>query len=214
MKGSESIEIQAKALRASEEHFRNLAEAIPQIVWTARLDGFLESYNRKWCEYTGLTLEQTQGWGWGPVLHPDDLQRCIDVWASSVQSGTAYEIEYRFKRASDGLYRWHLGRALPVRNLSGEVIKWFGTCTDIDDQKVAIERAQAAEFTLKASENRFRSIVEESPFATQLLAPDGRVTQVNKAWQEMWDVSDQLVQESVLKGYNIFTRSPDGANGA
>lgn len=89
-----------------------------------------------------MTLEQTKGWGWTPVLHPDDLEKCAKIWSNSVQTGAPYEIEYRFKRASDGTYRWHLGRALPVRDASGNIIKWFGTCTDIEDQKRAeLERA-------------------------------------------------------------------------
>ena len=118
-----------------------LANAIPQIVWTANPDGWLDYYNDCWVAYTGMSVEQTQGWGWAPVLHPDDLQRCVDAWKHSVDTGEPYEIEYRFRRASDGSYRWHLGRALPVRDAAGKIRKWFGTCTDIQDQKDAIERA-------------------------------------------------------------------------
>jgi PAS domain S-box-containing protein len=123
------------ALEASEKGFRQLADAMPQIVWTARPDGWLDYYNQRWFDYTGMSLEETQGWGWGPVLHPDDLQNCIDTWAESVRTGEPYEIEYRFKRSSDGAYRWHLGRASAVRDGEGRIIKWFGTGTDIDDQK-------------------------------------------------------------------------------
>nr|MBA2733037.1 PAS domain S-box protein [Acidobacteriota bacterium] len=119
----------------ANRRFRLMTEAIPQIVWTANPDGFLDYYNQHWFDYTGMTLEQTQGWGWQPVIHPDDLQRCVDVWANSVATGEIYEIEYRFKRAADGVYRWHLGRAVPVRDAEGHIVKWFGTCTDIDDHK-------------------------------------------------------------------------------
>lgn len=120
-------------------HYRILAEAIPQIVWTANPDGWLDYYNQRWFDYTGLTLEQTQGWGWEPVLHPDDLQNCVDRWTHAFSTGDLYETEYRFKRAADGAYRWHLGRALPVRDADGAIVKWFGTCTDIHDQKEAAE---------------------------------------------------------------------------
>ncbi len=116
-----------------------LANAMPQIVWTANPDGWLDYYNDRWVAYTGMTVEQTQGWGWAPVLHPDDLQRCIEVWKHCVETGEPYEIEYRFRRASDGSYRWHLGRALPVRDSDGKIIKWFGTCTEIQDQKNAVD---------------------------------------------------------------------------
>ncbi len=120
--------------QAGEARYRLLAEAIPQIVWTSDPDGALDYYNQNWFEYTGLTLEQTQGWGWEPVLHPDDLSNCLDRWTHSVATGADYEVEYRFKR-HDGVYRWHLGRALPLRDGQGRIVKWFGTCTDIDDQK-------------------------------------------------------------------------------
>ena len=124
-----------RAAEASEELYRILAETIPQIVWTAWPDGWIDYYNARWFEYTGLTLEETQGWGWQPVLHPDDLENCLERWHHSVHTGETYEVEYRLKRVSDGAYRWHLGRAMPVRDASGKILKWFGTCTDIDDRE-------------------------------------------------------------------------------
>jgi PAS domain S-box-containing protein len=127
------------AAEEREAHFRTLAEAIPQIVWTADPDGDLDYYNQRWFDYTGMTLEETRGWGWEPVLHPQDLAACVQRWLAAVATGDPYEMEYRFKRASDGEYRWHLGRALPVRDADGKVVKWFGTCTDIHDQKLAVE---------------------------------------------------------------------------
>ncbi|MGH2368707.1 MAG: PAS domain-containing protein, partial [Chloroflexota bacterium] len=127
-------EIQA----AAQEHFAALADAVPLIVWTARPDGRVDYANRRWFEYAGMSFDQTRGWG--AVLHPDDLHRCIDRWNEAVTTGEAYEIEYRFRRA-DGVYRWHLGRALPLRDRDGRIVRWFGTCTDIDDQKRA-EQAQ------------------------------------------------------------------------
>ncbi|HEY0407414.1 MAG TPA: PAS domain S-box protein [Pyrinomonadaceae bacterium] len=129
-------------LQASEERYRYLADAMPQIVWTARSDGYLDYYNRRWFEYTGMTMEQTKGWGWQPVLHPDDAEMCLRRWSRSVLTGEDYQVEYRFRRAADGQYRWHLGRAVALRNEDGEVVKWFGTCTDIHDQKRAEEAAR------------------------------------------------------------------------
>lgn len=137
---NQQLEAAWSELAQSEQRYRFLGETIPEIIWTANPDGWTDYFNQRWVNYTGMTLEQTQGWGWSPVLHPDDLQRCIEVWTASLQTGQPYKIEYRFKRASDGVYRWHLGRALPMRDASGKIIKWFGTCTDIDDQK----RAEAA----------------------------------------------------------------------
>jgi signal transduction histidine kinase/DNA-binding response OmpR family regulator len=143
-------------LRASEAHFRQLADAMPQIVWTARPDGSLDYFNRRWFEYTGFTEEQTFGdralagasglcEGWKPILYPDDVAVCEHKWAWAVQTGEPYQVEFRFKDRRTGGYRWHLGRAVPVRDESGRVVRWFGTCTDIDDQKRAEEALRDAD---------------------------------------------------------------------
>jgi PAS domain S-box-containing protein len=136
--------------RRQDEHLRSLAEAIPQIVWTATPDGSLDYYNQQWFDYTGMTLAETQGWGWAPVLHPDDLENCIARWSEAVRTGADYEVEYRFKRACDGAYRWHLGRARPVRDPAGSIVKWFGTCTDIDDQRRAKDTLVEGQVLLEA----------------------------------------------------------------
>jgi PAS domain S-box-containing protein len=125
---------------ASEQHYRALADAMPQIVWTARADGYNDYYNRRWYEYTGLAPEQSGGWSWQHVIHPDDVEASVRAWAKAVAAGEDYQVEYRFRRAADGEYRWHLGRAEPLRDASGRVLKWFGTATDIHEQKVAEER--------------------------------------------------------------------------
>lgn len=133
------------ALQESEHNFRQLADSMPQIVWTARPDGYLDYYNRRWYEYTGFN----EGFGdnsWLPILHPDDVQICLDTWYRSVRTGQPYQIEYRFHdRHSPGQYRWFLGRALPVRNNRGKIVKWFGTCTDINDTKQSAERQRDLE---------------------------------------------------------------------
>ena len=134
----------AAAVREGEERYSFLADTVPLIIWTGRPDGGLDYYNKAWFEYTGLTLAETQDWGWDAVLHPDDLARCVDRWMHSVKTGEPYEIEYRFKRSSDGAFRWHLGRALPMRNEQGEIVQWVGTGTDIDDAKRSKEALEAA----------------------------------------------------------------------
>jgi diguanylate cyclase (GGDEF)-like protein/PAS domain S-box-containing protein len=121
--------------RESESHFRTLAEAIPQIIWTAGADGVIEYFSKRWHDYTGLDLEQTGPRHWDSVVQEDDLPLFLRKWEHSVKTGETYEVECRFRRAADGSYRWHLNRALPIRDSSGTIIKWFGTCTDIDDQK-------------------------------------------------------------------------------
>lgn len=158
------------ALRERDQKYRFLADSMPQIVWTARPDGNLDYYNQGWFDYTGMTLEETKDWGWQPVLHPDDLQNCLTRWTQSYTSGEPYEVEYRFKRASDGAYRWHLGRALPQRDEAGEIVMWVGTCTDIDDYKRAEESLQRANAEM---EGRVRERTEELETANQSLREDG-----------------------------------------
>ncbi|MBD2534924.1 response regulator [Nostoc flagelliforme FACHB-838] len=126
-------------LRQSEERYRYLAEAIPQLVWTTNAKGECDYFNQNWCQYTGLTLEQSLGSGWLAALHPDDVQRADKVWSDAVKNSTIYNNEYRFKRAADGSYRWQLARGLPLKDEQGFVVKWFGTCTDIHEQKQILE---------------------------------------------------------------------------
>ncbi len=131
------------ALRQRESEFRSLSESIPQIVWSARADGHLDYYNTRWYEFTGFT-ENYGDASWLPILHKEDVARTLEKWRHSVKTGEDYEIEYRFRDRETGGYRWFLGRAVPVRNDTGEIVKWLGTCTDIDDQKRAAERLEQA----------------------------------------------------------------------
>jgi PAS domain S-box-containing protein len=140
-------EVQVKiteTLRESEQRFRQLADAMPQIVWTAGPDGDVEYYNQRWYDYSGATFEQSKGRGWGAWIHPEDLPSCLEAWARALETGTNFEFESRVRRASDGTYHWHLARAEAVRSAEGHVSKWFGTCTDIEDQKAAKQAAEAA----------------------------------------------------------------------
>ncbi len=117
-----------------------LLEAIPQMVWTANAEGCVEYANRRWLEYAGLEVGESQRLGWDHFLHVEDRERSLGAWNSAVASGSVFEIEHRLRRASDGSYRWHLVRAVPMQAGDGKVTNWFGTCTDIEDQKRA-ERA-------------------------------------------------------------------------
>lgn len=128
---------------ASQQRYRNLAEAIPQIVWMADPEGEFHYYNQRWFDYTGLTLEQSQGSGWKGVVHPDDLPRALKVWRAALRTRGGYEMECRLKRR-DGSYRWHLIRAVHEESADGRVLGWIGTSTDIDDQKRS-EEALGAE---------------------------------------------------------------------
>jgi diguanylate cyclase (GGDEF)-like protein/PAS domain S-box-containing protein len=117
-----------------EAHFRMLTEAIPQIVWTAGPDGKTDYINQRWYEMTGTTEAQSLGGGWVEVIHPDDRAVCLDNWQNALRAGNTFEVEYRLRDRTQG-YRWYLDRAVPMRDAEGSIIKWFGTCTDIEDQK-------------------------------------------------------------------------------
>ncbi|MDB5197501.1 MAG: hypothetical protein JWP88_1872 [Flaviaesturariibacter sp.] len=117
------------------QEFRFVTDFMPQLVWATKPDGYHDFYNKGWYDYTGLTFKESIDEGWSSIVHPDDQDRARKVWQHSLKTGDPYEIEYRFRR-HDGVYRWFLGRALPLRDEAGKIIKWFGTCTDIHDQKL------------------------------------------------------------------------------
>ncbi|RYU58429.1 PAS domain S-box protein, partial [Methylolobus aquaticus] len=122
------------AISASEQEFRLLAEAMPQIVWVTRPDGWNTYLNRQWVDYTGLSFEESRGHGWITPFHPDDKQRAWDAWRNAVEHNAEYALECRLRRF-DGAYRWWLIRGVPVVDAGGTILKWFGTCTDIEDLK-------------------------------------------------------------------------------
>lgn len=121
-------------VEAEAKHFHNITDLMPDIMWTASADGSIDWYNKRWYDYTGLTAGQTLGWGWVPVIHADDITRTRKDWTESIRLGINYNTEYRFRRC-DGEYRWHMGRAFPVRDTEGEVQRWVGECIDIHDLK-------------------------------------------------------------------------------
>ncbi len=122
------------ALRQSQERYRILAESIPQFVFITSADGKNEFVNQQFCNYTGLSVEQLLQLDWLTIIHPDDVERTQERWMMSVNTGCLYEIEYRFRHA-DGTYRWFLGQGVPMKDEQGCILKWIGTCTDIDQQK-------------------------------------------------------------------------------
>jgi PAS domain S-box-containing protein len=131
------------ALFESETAFRTLAELVPQLVWMCTPDGLAVYYNQRWVEYTGLTLEESYGRGWSTAFHPDDRPAAWKGWNYAVETGDTYRIESRLRR-TDGTYHWFLMRGVPSRDAAGQIVEWFGTCTDIDDLKKAEEEARSA----------------------------------------------------------------------
>ena len=130
-----------KALADSELRFRTLTDTMPQMIWSTLPDGFHDYYNARWYEFTGVPAGSTDGEGWNGMFHPDDQERAWGAWRNSLATGEPYEIEYRLRHHS-GEYRWTLGLALPVRDSSGTIVRWIGTCTDIHATKLAAEERE------------------------------------------------------------------------
>lgn len=123
------------ALAHAAADYRSLAEATPQIVWTADPAGAFDYVNARWTEYTGLSRADALGAGWTAALHPEELLDVLETWRCALESGDDVEATYRLRRASDGAYRWHLIRATALRDADGPVLRWFGTCSDIHDER-------------------------------------------------------------------------------
>jgi PAS domain S-box-containing protein len=130
---AEALALEAAA-RDSERHLRELVDNLPEIAWSAGPDGSVDFYNQRWYEYTGTTLEQMKSWGWQSVHDPLYLESVLAAWRHSLASGEPFEMEFPLRRA-DGAYRWFLTRVRPLKNHAGEVVRWYGTNTDIDDQR-------------------------------------------------------------------------------
>ncbi|MDB4988137.1 MAG: sensor hybrid histidine kinase [Myxococcaceae bacterium] len=157
----------ARAMRAlgeSEQNLRQLADAMPQIVWAARPDGALDYYNRRWFEYIQVSPDAVDQATWDKYIHPDDLAHAYELWSASVASGRDYVIEFRVRR-HDGQYRWFLVRALPIHGSHGQISRWFGTCTDIHDRKLiddALRESERERAALLESERAARIEAERA----------------------------------------------------
>ncbi|MFQ4141598.1 PAS domain-containing protein [Chlorogloeopsis sp. ULAP02] len=162
------------ALHQREAQFRQLADAMPQLVWITNANGEAEYVSQQWTEYTGLTLEQTKNENEiQQVIHPDDIELTYATWKKCLTSGTLYQTEFRLKRSSDKAYRWFLSRAIPIRNEQGQIVQWFGTNTDINDRKQTEEAWQK-------SEERYRVLTELSPQIVFMSRADGYLTYYNQ----------------------------------
>src|SRR5262245_10519228 len=161
-------------IQKSEAKLRQVIDAIPALAWCNLPDGPNEFLNKGWHEYTGLSAEQSHGWGWRAAFHPEDQPRLMEKWMKMLTAGEPDEIEARLRR-HDGVYRWFLIRAQPFRDESGKIVRWYGTSTDIDDRK-------KAEDALRASERNMSLIVNTLPTFAWTARPDGYCDFFNQRW--------------------------------
>ncbi len=172
----------AAAYQQSEARFRTLADNMSQFAWMANENGWIFWYNQRWYDYTGTDLEQMQGWGWQAVHHPDHVQRVVEKFKRSLAAGDSWEDTFPL-RGKDGRYRWFLSRAMPIRDEHGEMIRWFGTNTDVTEWREAEER-------LRASEEFNRRIIDSSRDCIKVLDLEGKLLSMNAGGQEQLRIPD------------------------
>src|SRR6202045_511363 len=158
-----------------EQDIRLVVDTIPTLAWSAGPDGSAEFFNQRWLDYTGLSARQALGWGWEVAIHPDDLPRILETFRDALNSVKPYEVEGRFRRF-DGEFRWFLFRCSPLCDRSGKVAKWYGTNTDLEERK-------RAEDALRKSEERWRSVFENSAIGVALTDLNGRFLATNHVYQ-------------------------------
>jgi PAS domain S-box-containing protein len=220
-----SLQKALEQLRLSEAEarfhteFRFLADAMPQIVWTSKPEGGVDYYNKRWFDYTGMNFEQTKDLGWQPVTHPEDLQPCMDKLAECYANCRCFEMEIRLKRASDGAYRWHLARSVPMLDNDGNILRWVGTSTDIQDQKATSAALQDArdrleervrERTVQLAEKQsfLQAVLESNVDGILACDSSGKLTLFNRALRELIDDENYLAPDKWAESYHLVM--PDG----
>lgn len=180
----------AEALARSEQQFRNLADAMPQLVWTATPNGKVDYYNSRAQDFDGLERKGDGSWSWVPALHPNDQTPTFAAWKSAWQNKSTYQIEHRL-RMKDGSYRWFLSRAIAFRH-NESVVKWYGTATDIDDTK--------------ESEARFRAMADGLPLIVWVHDPEGKQEFVNQTFYQFFGVTREQIKKN---GWQIVMHPDD-----
>jgi PAS domain S-box-containing protein len=205
--------VQARSeIEAREKNFREIADSIPHLVWTARADGYVDYANQRWYEYTGFQEEETLGWEWANAIHPEDLAGTRQAWASSVASGVNVLVEYRL-RSSEGVYRWHRIKAVPFLDNNQEISKWYGTITDIQEEKlleIGLRESQQAEQRARAEAEaqriRLYNILMQAPAIICLMqGPEHTFELVNP-------LAEQLLGRRTLLGKTALQAIPELKN--
>jgi PAS domain S-box-containing protein len=174
-KAFEEIKERTEAARRSERELRDVVNTVPAQVWSTSPEGQVDFVNDRWLQFTGLALDEAFGWKWEAVLHPDDGTRVVTDWHTALKNGRAMESETRVRRA-DGEYCWWIIRNVPLRDENGRLVRWYGTAIDIEDRK-------RAEQALRKSEERWRSVFENSAIGVALTDLNGRFLATNHVYQ-------------------------------
>jgi PAS domain S-box-containing protein len=165
-------------LRRKEARFRQLADSMPQLVWTAKPDGRVDYFNSR------ISLFTTCG-PWRPAVYEEDRSRTVEAWKGAIRTGSPYEIEHRLQIA-DGRYRWFLTRAVPVADEAGSVIKWYGTATDVNDRRQAEEEREIARIEVINEKNRLEALIKTLPVGVALVDTEGGTIQSNDMFEQVW----------------------------
>jgi PAS domain S-box-containing protein len=181
-----------EALQSSERNLVALVNTIPTAAWTTRPDGYCDFLNRVWLDYAGLTVEQAQGWGWAESIHPEDRKKLVEDWQSCLASGTPVDTEARIRRF-DGSYRWFMIRGNPLKDEGGKIVKWYGTCVDIEDRKRGEEAQRNRELS-------WRQIVDNIPGLVATMGPSGDVEFLNRQTLEYFGKTNEELKNWSLIG--------------
>ncbi|MCC6678742.1 MAG: PAS domain S-box protein [Phycisphaerales bacterium] len=175
----------------AEAQFRQLADSIPQLAWMARPDGWIYWYNRKWLEFTGKSPRELEGWGWREVHDPEHLPRVMEAWGESIRTGEPLDTEFPL-RGADGVYRWFLTRVLPLRDEGGRIIRWFGTNTDITEQRESARRIAELNTDLRRRVEELEALLRLLPVGV-FIASDAACTRIsmNPAGAKMLGVPEE-----------------------
>jgi PAS domain S-box-containing protein len=187
---------------------RGVMDTIPGLVWSALPDGDVEFCNQRWLDYTGMSFNEINGWGWTAAIHPQDITDLREGWRTALVGSTSFEAEARMRRA-DGCYRWFLIQAVPLRDSSGRIIRWYGTNTDVEELKLAQEELQKQTF-------RLDQLFEQAPEAVVVLSTEDRIVRVNKEFTRMFGyepgevlqrpINDLIVPEAEIESSRAYTR--------
>jgi len=192
-----------EALRDSEQRWRSLTEALPQLVWGAGPDGGCDYFSSQWTTYTGIPESELLGWRWMETLHPDDRGPTRQFWTDSVAGRQSYDVEYRIRR-SDGTYGWFKTRGTPIRDTEGRIVKWFGTCTDISDRKRAEQALKDHEMELRQARDLLEiKVMERTKELRRSEAYLEEAQKLSKTGSFGWNISSGEIYWSE-ETYRIF----------